>query len=162
MTDATNGRNALARALLEALFLTMRRVRREATQGAGLGYADLMILGSLHKLPGRGVSDLAAEAGVSGPTMSGQVKRLEESGHIVREPGPQGDRRRVSLRLSPGAETMIDALKRKNADWLADRLSELLPEQREALRQAVPALLIIAGSGGPRDGCIYGAPEKFQ
>jgi DNA-binding MarR family transcriptional regulator len=162
MSDSRNGPNVLASALLEALFLTMRRVRREATQGAGLGYADLMILGSLRKSPGRGVSDLAAEAGVSGPTMSGQIKRLEESGHILRQPGPDGDRRRVSLRLSPRAETMIDALKRESADWLAERLGDLTPEQRQALSQAVPALLLIAGAGGGRDGCIYGASEKFQ
>jgi DNA-binding MarR family transcriptional regulator len=135
----------LARQLLEAIYLTMRRLRRENFYKAGLGQPDLMILGSLRKAPGRGVSDLAAEGGVSGPTMSAQIKRLEASGLIVREPPPDGDRRRVSLTLSPQAEAIIDTLLGESSDWMAARLGELSDDERETILKALVPLGKIAG-----------------
>ena len=67
MSDHAPSLNALADGLLHALFLTMRRIRRENAQAARMGYPDLMILFYLRRSPGIGVSDLAAEAGaVSG------------------------------------------------------------------------------------------------
>ena len=134
-----------ARQLLEAIYLTMRRLRRESFSKAGLGQPDLMILGSLRKMPGRGVSDLAAEGGVSGPTMSAQIKRLEAAGLIIREPTLDGDRRRVSLTLSPRAEAMIDTMLRESSDWMAERLGELSEEDREAVFKALGPLGKIAG-----------------
>jgi len=140
-----------ARQLLEAIYLTMRRLRRESFSKAGLGQPDLMILGSLRKMPGRGVSDLAAEGGVSGPTMSAQIKRLEAAGLIVREPTLDGDRRRVSLTLSPRAEAMIDTLRSESSDWMAARLGELSEEEREAIFKALGPLGKIAGVPPPQE-----------
>lgn len=140
-----------ARQLLEAIYLTMRRLRRESFSKAGLGQPDLMILGSLRKMPGRGVSDLAAEGGVSGPTMSAQIKRLEAAGLIVREPTLDGDRRRVSLTLSPRAEAMVDTLRSESSDWMAARLGELSEEEREAVFKALGPLGKIAGVPPPQE-----------
>jgi DNA-binding MarR family transcriptional regulator len=140
-----------ARQLLEAIYLTMRRLRRESFSKAGLGQPDLMILGSLRKMPGRGVSDLAAEGGVSGPTMSAQIKRLEAAGLIVREPTLDGDRRRVSLTLSPRAEAMMDTMLRESSDWMAARLGELSDEDREAIFKALGPLGKIAGVPPPQE-----------
>ena len=162
MSDAPEKLDTLASDLLLAVFLTMRRIRREGTQNASMGYADLMILGYLRKSPGLGVSDLATEAGVSGPTMSGQVKRLEAAGLIVREPGPDSDRRRVSLVLSPGAEAMIDSVKRQGADWLAGRLAELPAAEREKLAQALPALQALSGGAQAGEEHEEKAAVKFQ
>lgn len=140
-----------ARQLLEAIYLTMRRLRRESFSKAGLGQPDLMILGSLRKMPGRGVSDLAAEGGVSGPTMSAQIKRLEAAGLIVREPTLDGDRRRVSLTLSPRAEAMMDTMLRESSVWMAARLGELSDEDREAIFKALGPLGKIAGVPPPQE-----------
>jgi len=140
-----------ARQLLEAIYLTMRRLRRESFSKAGLGQPDLMILGSLRKMPGRGVSDLAAEGGVSGPTMSAQIKRLEAAGLIIREPMLDGDRRRVSLTLSPRAEAMIDTLRSESSDWMTARLGELAQEEREAIFKALGPLGKIAGAAPPQE-----------
>ena len=139
-----------ARQLLEAIYLTMRRLRRESFSKAGLGQPDLMILGALRKMPGRGVSDLAAEGGVSGPTMSAQIKRLEAAGLIVREPTLDGDRRRVSLTLSPRAEAMMDTMLRESSDWMAARLGELSEEDRDAIFKALGPLGRIAGVPPPQ------------
>ncbi len=148
-TSPTQDIQPLARQLLEAMYLTMRRIRREGAIKPGVGQPDLMILGSLRKTPGRGVSDLAAEGGVSGPTMSAQIKRLEASGMIVREPTIDGDRRRVSLTLSPQAEAMIDSLLAQGTDWLAARLTELSPQDRDAVIRALAPLGQIAGINSP-------------
>ncbi len=139
-----------ARQLLEAVYLTMRRLRRESFSKAGIGQPDLMILGSLRKAPGRGVSDLATEGGVSGPTMSAQIKRLEASGLIVREPTLDGDRRRVSLTLSPRAEAMMDTMLIESSDWMAARLGELSADEREAIFKALGPLGKIAGVQPPQ------------
>ncbi len=139
-----------ARQLLETIYLTMRRLRRESFSKAGLGQPDLMILGALRKMPGRGVSDLAAEGGVSGPTMSAQIKRLEAAGLIVREPTLDGDRRRVSLTLSPRAEAMMDTMLRESSDWMAARLGELSEEDRDAIFKALGPLGRIAGVPPPQ------------
>ncbi len=139
-----------ARQLLEAIYLTMRRLRRESFSKAGIGQPDLMILGALRKAPGRGVSDLAAEGGVSGPTMSAQIKRLEAAGLIVREPTLDGDRRRVSLTLSPRAEAMMDTMLSESSDWMAARLAELSEEEREAIFMALGPLGKIAGVQPPQ------------
>ena len=56
MNTTAEGANAQARDLLDAMFLTMRRIRREGMHTAPMSYADLMILGYLSKSPGRGVS----------------------------------------------------------------------------------------------------------
>jgi DNA-binding MarR family transcriptional regulator len=140
----------LARQLLEAIYLTMRRLKRESIAKSGIGQPDLMILGSLRRSPGRGVSDLAAEGGVSGPTMSAQIKRLEASGLIVREPTLDGDRRRVSLTLSSKAEAMIDSMLSEGSDWMAARLAELSEEDREAIFNALGPLGKIAGVQPPQ------------
>lgn len=134
-----------ANQLLEAIYLTMRRLRRESFSKAGIGQPDLMILGALRKAPGRGVSDLAAEGGVSGPTMSAQIKRLEAAGLIVREPTVDGDRRRVSLTLSPRAAAMMETLLSESSDWMAARLGELSEKEREAIFKALGPLGKIAG-----------------
>ena len=139
-----------ARQLLETIYLTMRRLRRESFSKAGLGQPDLMILGALRKMPGRGVSDLAAEGGVSGPTMSAQIKRLEAAGLIVREPTVDGDRRRVSLTLSPRAAAMMDTMLRESSDWMAARLGELSEEDRDAIFKALGPLGRIAGVPPPQ------------
>lgn len=138
-----------ARQLLEAIYLTMRRLRRESFSKSGVGQPDLMILGALRKMPGRGVSDLAAEGGVSGPTMSAQIKRLEAAGLIVREPTLDGDRRRVSLALSPRAEAMIDTMLVESSDWMAARLGELSEAERDAIFKALGPLGKIAGVQPP-------------
>ncbi len=149
-TPSTQDIPPRARQLLEAIYLTMRRLRRESFSKAGIGQPDLMILGALRKMPGRGVSDLAAEGGVSGPTMSAQIKRLEASGLIIREPTLDGDRRRVSLTLSPRAAAMIDTMLSESSDWMAARLGELSEAEREAIFNALEPLGKIAGIQPPQ------------
>ena len=154
MKHAPEGSNPLANDLLHSVFLIMRRAKREGMHNSPVSYADLMILSNLRRSPCRGVSDLAAEAGVSGPTMSGQIKRLEEAGMILREPGPDSDRRRVSLMLSPKADAIIDSVKRQGADWMSNRLAELSPADQDILARAMPALMAIAGNAPAREDCL--------
>lgn len=137
-------RDALAADVLRAMFLIMRRLRQTGAQTAGMSFADIMILSCLRREPGRGVSDLAAEAGVSGPTMSTQVKRLEAQGLIVRAATPDHDRRRSNLSLSPNGEALVVAMQQRAAAWMTMRLDELTAEQRAAITMAAPALIALA------------------
>jgi len=153
MTVSPEMNNALGADVLQAVFLLMRRVRREGAQRAGMNYADLMILGSLMKTPGRGVSDLASEAGVSGPTMSSQVKKLEAAGMIVRQPSPENDGRRISLSLTPEAEALITSMKALGAHWMAAQIARLSAAERQALAAAIPALTSLSGDPSAPNNC---------
>ena len=74
-----------------------------------------------------------------------QIKRLEAAGLIVREPTVDGDRRRVSLTLSPRAAAMMETLLSESSDWMAARLGELSEKEREAIFKALGPLGKIAG-----------------
>jgi DNA-binding MarR family transcriptional regulator len=145
--------SALGGELLHAVFLLMRRIRREGAQRIGMSYADLMILGYLMKAPGRGVSDLASEAGVSGPTMSSQIKRLEAAGMILRQPSPDNDGRRISLFLSPQARSLVTSMKELGAHWMSEQLGQLSVSEREALARAIPSLVALAGGPAAHGDC---------
>ena len=134
---------ALADALRPALLRASRRLRREASS-TGASALDAQLLGVIKKHPGLGVSDLAEHEQMAKPSMSNHIKRLEESGLIVRDKALAEDRRRVGIRLSKVGEAALEAIRRSRTDWLAGRLADLAPSDRAALAAAAEPLLRLA------------------
>jgi DNA-binding MarR family transcriptional regulator len=130
---------ALAEALRPALLRVSRRLRQE-TQQDGLSVQDAMLLGRIRSTPGLGVCDLADAEQISRPTMSAHVKRLEAAGLLSRT-GDAEDGRRSGLDLTPAGTRRLDALRRRRNDWLAARLAQLSPEERQRLADATAPLL---------------------
>lgn len=129
----------LAEALRPALLRVSRRLRQEA-QKAGLSPQDALILGHIQRNPGVGICELADAEQTSRPTMSGQVKRLEAAGWIVRE-GDAEDGRRSGLAVTPAGAQQIETIRRHRNDWLAARLAQLDPDERDRLAAAAEPLL---------------------
>jgi DNA-binding MarR family transcriptional regulator len=129
----------MADALRVVLLRLGRRLRREADQ-VGLSALDATLLTMVAKNPGIGVSELADKERTSRPTMSSHVKRLEAAGHLARQAPSSDDRRRVGLVISPKGAKAVETLRRRRNDWLADRLSALTPEDREAVLRAIEPL----------------------
>lgn len=85
------------------------------------------------------MGELAARELVQPPSMTRIVNDLERRGFVLRSGDPQ-DRRQARVSLTEqGREVLLANRKRRN-DWLARRLAELGPEEREVLRKAIPIL----------------------
>jgi DNA-binding MarR family transcriptional regulator len=135
---------ALAEALRPALLRLSRQLRRES-QRLGLSPLDVILIGTVRQRDGIGVSELADLEGMSRPSMSAHVKRLEAAGWIARRAPDSQDKRRVGLTLTPAGGKALDAVRRRRNDWLARKLTALSPDAREALAAAIGALEQIAG-----------------
>jgi len=143
-TRASPDVSALADALRPVLLRLGRRLRREADQ-IGLSALDATLLTMVSNHEGIGVSELADKERTSRPTMSTHVSRLEASGFLERQAPSQHDRRRVGLTITPKGVKALEAVRRRRNDWLADRLSALTADEREAVLRALEPLGQIAG-----------------
>jgi len=133
---------------LQRLVLRLNRELRAHNTGAGASNADAMLLAEVRHSPGLGVSDLAAIENVSRSVMSERVKRLERAGLIASDPG--ADRRRIALTITEAGRGLLEAITAKRSAWMAERLTALSPEEREAVQVAVTSLERITGQAGPK------------
>jgi DNA-binding MarR family transcriptional regulator len=132
---------------LQRLVLRLNRELRAHNAGAGASNADAMLLAEVRHSPGLGVSDLAAIENVARSVMSERVKRLEQAGLIASDPAAQRDRRRVALVITDAGRDLLEVITAKRRAWMAERLTALSPEEREAVRVAVTSLERITDQG---------------
>jgi DNA-binding MarR family transcriptional regulator len=134
----------LSEALRTALKGLVRQMRRDTErQEQGLSLMQSLLLHQIHEHPGIGVAELARMQQVRSPTMSGQVKALEEAG-LVERAAHADDRRRSGLRVSPAGIQALQQLRDRRHDWLSQRIARLSPAQLDALAGAIDALNILA------------------
>ncbi len=80
---------------------------------------------------------LAAAERVRPPSMTRVIASLSDLGMIKREPHPTDGRQAiVTLSQDGGVEVIKEELAAREA-WLSDRLRELSPDERDALREGV-------------------------
>ncbi|HEX6447519.1 MAG TPA: MarR family transcriptional regulator [Streptosporangiales bacterium] len=89
--------------------------------------------------------ELARYEKVRPPSMNRIVGQLEERGLVEREPHPT-DRRQVLFAPTDEGRALIKEDRRRRDAWLAQRLRELTPGERETLRAAAPVLEKLANS----------------
>ena len=135
---------ALSDQLRTALKRLMRSMQREGGElDSNVSMMQYLLLALIHEQPGIGVAALARLQNVRGPTVSAQVKALEELGLVERSaPDPQ-DRRRSGLQLSAQGLAILDTLRARRRDALARRIARLSPQQMDALAAAMQPLLEI-------------------
>ena len=135
---------ALSDQLRTALKRLMRSMQREGGElDSNVSMMQYLLLALIHEQPGIGVAALARLQNVRGPTVSAQVKALEELGLVERSaPDPQ-DRRRSGLQLSAQGLAILDTLRARRRDALARRIARLTPQQIDALAAAMQPLLEI-------------------
>ncbi len=135
----------LAEDLREALKLMMREIRRDAERHtSGLSLTQAMLLGAIGHQPGIGVAELARMKDVRPPTMSAQIKALEEAGLLERGAPDPDDRRRSGLRLTAAGQALHDEMHAQRLDWLVRRVNRLDAAQMDALAAAIEPLKLIA------------------
>jgi DNA-binding MarR family transcriptional regulator len=89
--------------------------------------------------PGLSLRELAEEEGISAPSLSGHIDRLEAAG-LLRRVRSSADRRRVGLELTPEGRAILKRVRARRTTWLAARLARLPEQERELVERALPAL----------------------
>ncbi len=129
---------ALASALRLAVMRLARRMRGERAD-TSLTLSQLAALATLERSGPLTPRELAAAERVQPPSMTRLAASLEAAGLVTRTAHPS-DRRQVLLAASPAGTALLHEDRRRRDAWLARRLAELPPEDREVLRRAAAVL----------------------
>jgi DNA-binding MarR family transcriptional regulator len=125
-----------------AIMRTSRRLRQErSTDDVTPGqYSVLAVLDRHGPCTPR---ELAAHEKVQPPSMTRTVAALAELGLVGRTEHPT-DGRQVLVSLSAEGRVVVSETRRRRDAWLARRLAELTPAERDTLADAAALLLRVA------------------
>jgi DNA-binding MarR family transcriptional regulator len=136
--EATVSPKELAEELRPLVLRLGRHLRRE-TEDLGITSHQATLLWLVRTRPGLSLRELAHEEGISAPSLSAHVDRLEAL-ELIRRVRSSDDRRRVGLELTPEGSATLRRVRARRTTWLAERISRLSDEDRERLERAVPVL----------------------
>lgn len=129
------------------------RLNRLATQRTQmpLPWAQARLLSTIADRGEARISDLAALDHCSQPTMTTQVRRLEDAGLVTRAVDPD-DARAVLIRITPDGVSTLTRVRTGRAGVIDPHLAQLDPEDRQTLAAAVRVLhrLLDSASAPPR------------
>jgi DNA-binding MarR family transcriptional regulator len=134
-------------ALATAMRISISRLaRRLRVERLGLGGTETVIsdiqlaaLAALERHESMTPGELAEHEKVQPPSMTRVIAVLEERGLVKREPHAT-DRRQVILTVTADGRDLVQRVRRRREAWLAQRLQELTPDERQILRAAGPIL----------------------
>jgi DNA-binding MarR family transcriptional regulator len=132
----------LAPMVRDAITRLNRRVRQTRPVG-DLTATQINALTSLELAGALTPRELADVERVQPPTMTKIIAKLEERGLVQRSPHPT-DGRQVILATTEAGRAMLAQFERARDEWLASRLAELRPEERDTLRRAAEILRELA------------------
>lgn len=121
-----------------------------------LSLTAVATLGSLAQLGPQRITTLAAAEGVSQPSMTQLVQRLEQRGMVKRGADPS-DGRAALVKLTEEGRAALAARRERNARLIAKLLTDLPEADVDSLSEALAAVLpsmrarIVGQSGGVRD-----------
>ena len=136
--EAMYSTTELADELRPALLRVARELRKE-TEQLGVTSRQVTLLWLVRGRPGTSLRELAAEEGISAPSLSGHIDRLERLGLLERVRATD-DRRRVGLRLTTEGTKLLRRVRSLRTTWLAERLARLEPDELDRIAGALPAL----------------------
>jgi DNA-binding MarR family transcriptional regulator len=116
-----------------------RRLRQMQDESLDLTPSQLSAMAVLLNSGDQLMGQLAAQEKVQPPSMTRIVNSLEARGYVERRPEPR-DHRQCLVALTDSGREVLLANRRRRDQWLAVRLGELDPAEREILRRAVRVL----------------------
>jgi DNA-binding MarR family transcriptional regulator len=131
--------SGLAHALRPSVMRLSRRLRQMRDDTLGLNSNQLSAMSVLLNSGDQLMGELAAMERVQPPSMTRIVNGLEELGYVARRPDPRDGRQCLVTLTDPGRDVLV-ANRLRRDEWLAVRIAELNPEERDVLRKAVPIL----------------------
>ncbi len=139
----------------EDLLSVVARLNRMATQRIQmpLPAAQARLLATIENYGEARICDLAAVDHCSQPTMTTQVRRLEEAGLVTRTVDP-GDGRAVRIRITPQGTRTLSQVRADRAAAIEPQLARLRVADRQVLSDAVTVLrrLLDESTPAPRSG----------
>jgi DNA-binding MarR family transcriptional regulator len=132
-----NGREEIAEALEQASILTTRHITNEA-----LSLTSALALSRLNEQGPIRLTTLAAAEGISQPSMTQLIQRLERQGLATRINDPE-DGRVTLVNITNAGRALMDDRRRDRRDRLAELLKALSPEDEAALILAANVALPI-------------------
>ena len=120
-----------------------RRLRSERHPDNQLSVGALSVLAMLYLEGESTVGALAAAERVQPPSMTRTVNCLVDGGYAVRRPCDT-DGRQVLVAITDQGREVLAANRKLRNQWLAQRLRELTPAERDLLREAAPILKKLA------------------
>jgi DNA-binding MarR family transcriptional regulator len=155
MTPSATANRAAAASVAGAglgadLLAVVARLNRYATQRIQmqLPAAQARLLSTIEAHGEARICDLAAVDHCSQPTMTTQVRRLEEAGLVARTVDP-GDARAVRIRITPEGVRTINRVRADRAAAIEPQLARLEPADRQTLADAVAVLRRILDDSAP-------------
>ncbi len=133
----------LASELRLSVMRLRRRLAAERHPDNPLSMGQLAILGALYRNGDQTVGELAGHERVQPPSMTRTVNCLADGGYVERRPHVS-DGRQVVVALTDEGRAVLLADRARRDEWLARRLADLTPEERDALRRATPILQRLA------------------
>ena len=124
---------------LRPLVFRLYYVVRRLTPQHQLTLTQGSVLNELVKGGPRRMSALAELEGVRQPSMTEIVRRLTRLGLVTRTPDP-ADRRAQLVTATEDGKRYLTELIEAREEFLRERLTELDPDEREAIAVALPAL----------------------
>ncbi len=133
--------NIEAQQLGADLLAVVARLNRLASQRIQmpLPAAQARLLATIEAHGEARIGDLAAVDHCSQPTMTTQVRRLEDAGLVTRTIDP-GDARAVRIRITPQGKRTLNAVRADRAAAIEPQLALLGPVDRQVLTDAVEVL----------------------
>ncbi len=116
------------------LFERMRRLAlgQHPLQGSGVTIPQLTLLDWIATAPGCGIREIAAGLGLTAPTVSVGVRRLEAMGLLERRSDPR-DRRAIQLFLTERGQALHQQAYTFRREKMRRMLAGLTPEERLTL-----------------------------
>jgi len=122
--------------LLELVSLIIRGL----SENRDLSLTAAAVLGSLDRRGPQRITTMALAEGVSQPSMTQLVQRLEQRGLVTRTSDPS-DGRVALVSLTEEGRTVLAARRARNTRRIADLLADLPEPDVEALASALAAVL---------------------
>jgi DNA-binding MarR family transcriptional regulator len=141
-TQVATAPGALAADLRVSLMRTVRRVRAEKSDKE-LSDGQYAVLAYLDRAGPATPRSLAEYERVQPPSMTRTLASVVEAGLVARE-GHPNDGRQVLVRLTPKGRATVRETRRRRDAWLARRLADLEPAERQVLADATHLLRRIA------------------
>jgi DNA-binding MarR family transcriptional regulator len=129
----------LAQALRPSVMRLARRLRQMRDDSVGLNSNQLSAMAVLLNSGDQLMGELAAAEKMQPPSMTRIVNGLEARGYVARRSHPD-DRRQCLVTLSDEGRKILLANRRRRDEWLAIRIAQLAPTEREVLREAIEIL----------------------
>jgi len=132
------------------LLAVVARLNRYATQRIQmqLPAAQARLLSTIDAHGEARICDLAAVDHCSQPTMTTQVRRLEDAGLVTRAVDP-GDARAVRIKITPEGMQTLNRVRADRARAIEPQLGELNDADRQILVEAVTVLRRLMDDSAP-------------